>query len=557
MEATMISKENIMNNLKELVAVPSFSSTEDENLGALKLFEIIKRIRYFQEHRDLLKLIPLENDRLKRNVVSAFVKAESETNDTIILTGHFDVVGSEEYGHLADVALNMDEVTARITELELDKETLEDVESGNWLFGRGSGDMKYGHALAIEVMRCFTEEEPLDVNLLYIAVPGEETNSEGMLRAIEELKTLQDGGMNYVALLNLEAFFDDTVPSSDVKYIHVGCSGKIMPLFLFRGVGAHAGELPFDGFDCNLMAAKLHELLHHNADFCDKSRGVTSSPPACLKMTDLKDSYNMTTPIHTAAYYNIITLNLNVDELIEKLKAVAEQAFLETVRIEKERAEDYELRAGTPVDILTPEPKILMLDDLYRAVEKTWDEFGKPGITLAQHLSDFAAKRLADGEEIQTVSIELFRELSNLYPDKNPMIVIGFIPPYYPDNYPNGDDPKTKRLFNAVEYIKGYARTAFDVELDTKDFYMGISDMCYVGLNHAFDYTGLFKNIAGIGDYYKFPNEDLLSLNIPAIIFGPWSKDAHKSTERIDIEYNFNVLPSLYIEFIKQFNRPS
>jgi arginine utilization protein RocB len=83
---------------------------------------------------------------------------------------------------------------------------------------------------------------------------------------------------------------------------------------------------------------------------------------------------------------------------------------------------------------------------------------------------------------------------------------------------------------------------------------MGLSDMCYTGLNPEYNYAKLFENIAGLGNYYKFPARELLELSIPAIIFGPYSKDSHKCTERIDISYNFDVLPSLFLEFIRKIS---
>lgn len=72
----MVSKEYIRKNLKELVDVPSISGTKLENLGALKLYELIQELKYFREHEKNLSLIPVEGDFLRRNVVMAFAEAE-------------------------------------------------------------------------------------------------------------------------------------------------------------------------------------------------------------------------------------------------------------------------------------------------------------------------------------------------------------------------------------------------------------------------------------------------------------------------------------------------
>jgi arginine utilization protein RocB len=135
----MVSKENIQKNLIELVSVPSISGTKQENLCALKLNELLRELKYFREHEKNLSLVPVEGDCLERNVVMAFAEAEAETKDTIVITGHYDVVGTEEYGYLAEIAFDVEEITSRISELDIDRESLDDQRSGNWLFGRGAG----------------------------------------------------------------------------------------------------------------------------------------------------------------------------------------------------------------------------------------------------------------------------------------------------------------------------------------------------------------------------------------------------------------------------------
>lgn len=43
--------------------------------------------------------------------------------DTVILTGHYDVVDVEEFGHLQDIAYNVEEITKRINEMPLDEDS--------------------------------------------------------------------------------------------------------------------------------------------------------------------------------------------------------------------------------------------------------------------------------------------------------------------------------------------------------------------------------------------------------------------------------------------------
>ena len=217
----MISGKNILENMKELVKVPSISGTMQENLGALKLYELIEQIAYFKKNKENLYLVPVKNDYLKRNVVVAEVKAKKKTNKTIIVTGHYDVVGIEEYGHLKDVAFDVDKITERISELTIDDEAKRDLGSGNWLFGRGGADMKYGDALCIELLRYFSEEEECKSNILFLGVPGEETNSEGMLEAVKLLSEMQEKGVEFIGLINTEAYTPKKGNADDERHIHV------------------------------------------------------------------------------------------------------------------------------------------------------------------------------------------------------------------------------------------------------------------------------------------------------------------------------------------------
>ena len=154
----------------------------------------------------------------------------------------------------------MDAITARIGELPMSEECRQDYESGDWLFGRGSADMKFGHALIIELLRHYGEDiSALSGNLLYVAVCGEETNSEGMLTAALFLNKLAaERNLHYRALLLSECYLNDDMAHDPTRYIHYGATGKVMPLFFCAGKGCHADE-PFVGLDANALNAAVHE----------------------------------------------------------------------------------------------------------------------------------------------------------------------------------------------------------------------------------------------------------------------------------------------------------
>ncbi len=48
-----------------------------------------------------------------------------------------------------------------------------------------------------------------------------------------------------------------------------------------------------------------------------------------------------------------------------------------------------------------------------------------------------------------------------------------------------------------------------------------------------------------LGNGYDIPFDDILALNVPTVNIGPYGKDAHKSTERLEMNYSTKVAPQL------------
>ena len=154
----MISKENLYNLMKALIKVPGVSGTPSEVPVAGAIKDLVMEIPYFRAHPENVRLVPVAKDHLGRSIVTAYMELAPESKETVILTGHYDVVDVEEYGSLKDYAFDLDEINAKISELPMDDDSRKDLESGKWIFGRGTADMKFGHALCIELMRHFDEE---------------------------------------------------------------------------------------------------------------------------------------------------------------------------------------------------------------------------------------------------------------------------------------------------------------------------------------------------------------------------------------------------------------
>lgn len=541
----MIEKERMYRNMKRLVEVPGISGTASETAVPARIVELLTEIPYFAENPDKIRLIPLENDPLDRVIVTAFLQLRPENPATVILTGHYDVVDVEEYGHLQDIAFDVEEITRRITEMPVDEDTLRDAESGEWLFGRGTADMKYGHALCNELLRYYAENpDTIDGNLLYVAVCGEETNSEGMLRAVPFFNRFaRENKLEYKALLLTECYMMEDQAGDKNHYIHYGSSGKVMPMFFFVGESTHGGE-PFLGIDPTLMSTEVYRRLQMNTAFCQSAHGAVTPPPVCLKLQDLKTTYSASIPLYAVAYYTLITVALDPEEMMKKLREIAWVSMQEAIRFMDEKARDFDEITGEKTVKYTYSPCVMTYAELLREVRKTFKG------DLDQHLREYARSQMAENRELQDVAVSLVKHTYELYRDKKPMVILSLIPPYYPDSYLPKDEPEVAALMAVCDQVIRYADETYDEPLKMKDWYMGISDMCYTGLPEGKNFDALFENLAGIDTIYAFPQEELKQFKVPSIVLGGYGKDFHKHTERLHKHYNFDVLPDLYVQMI-------
>lgn len=539
----MIDKANIRRNLSRLMAAKSISGTAEEIQGAEVILDMLHELDYFKAHSENIFTVPVAGDPLGRYIVAALM-CGSAAGDTIILTGHYDVVDADEYAQLKDIAFDMDSITARIGELPMSEECRQDYESGDWLFGRGSADMKFGHALIIELLRHYGEDiSALSGNLLYVAVCGEETNSEGMLTAAPFLNKLAaERNLHYRALLLSECYLNDDMAHDPTRYIHYGATGKVMPLFFCAGKGCHADE-PFVGLDANALNSAVYARLAMNADYCEHMRGECTPPAVCLKMKDLKANYSVSIPMYAVSYYSLLTLDLDPEGITERLKALAYDAFSAMLEKRRQDMRRYGQLMPRPISTRDFEPNVITYAELYAAVKAEQGDIDARLAALARTLTEQKA-------ELQDVSIELVRCLYEQYSDKRPTIIIAFIPPYYPDVYMDTADAGAHKLLCAAENIIAYAEREFGEKLALKDYYMGLSDMSYTGLSEEANHEALFNNLAGANITYSFPMQALKALHVPGIVLGGWGKDFHQSTERLNVPYSFGVVPALYIRII-------
>lgn len=297
---------------ERLVAHPSVTGTIGEVTFAALLRDVLRELPWFREHPDHLRLDPIPGDALGRQNVVALVRGRGRR--TVALAGHYDVVGTANYGVLEPWACRPEELRLRLIDdlrahgrSDADVLALRDLESGDFVPGRGALDMKSGLAAGIAVLHHLASHpDELDGNLLFVATPDEENRSAGMRHLARRLTPLATTwGVECIAAINLDAT-GDTTDGTQGQVAYVGSVGKLLVSAYVAGRDTHAGY-PFDGINANFLAAAITTAIECNPELADSTDGVPVPPPVTLKQGDLKVGYDVTTPHASWCCYNVLT----------------------------------------------------------------------------------------------------------------------------------------------------------------------------------------------------------------------------------------------------------
>lgn len=520
------TKEELKSLLTKLVEHASVTGSSEE-IAISEYLEIrLRELPYFRENPQFLQLHPTNDGR---KFITALVKKGS-AKKTIILLSHFDVVDVEDYGEWKNLAFRPQDLTNEIKRRkdEMPENVQHDIDSGDWLFGRGTMDMKAGLTLELSMIEKATEGE-FDGNLLLLSVCDEEANSTGMITAVEvlcDLATKYD--LEYKACLNTEPIFT-RYPGDQNYYIYTGSVGKVLPGFFCYGRETHAGE-PFAGLNANFMVSQLTQDLELNTDFCEQVEGEVTPPPTNLMQKDLKDGYSVQIPHAAVTNFNILTMEKPIETITTDLLKVAKQSARKMEQHYLQRAEQYtEWQAFEPIDF-----KI----NVY-TYEELWDMAvqtnGKDEIERRQAYISTNFQELGDRD----LSTRLVSDLAALCKDKAPMIVLFYNPPFYPA-VSSRNDPYIQRV---VEKVTRYCEEHYQISLKHQRFFPGLSDLSFTGLRQTPDELfPLTSNMPLYGNGYDLPFAALRELNVPVLDLGPLGRDAHKWTERLELDYSFVTL---------------
>ncbi|MFI8494436.1 M20/M25/M40 family metallo-hydrolase [Peribacillus butanolivorans] len=514
--------------LCELVSWESRTLTEGECMFPYKVQEKLSKLDYFKRNPENLSLHEVD---LGRNFVNAFYK-HPEAKETVVLISHFDTVQTEEYGDLETLAFQPEELTKKLHERKdnLPEEARIDLESGKYLFGRGTMDMKMGLALHMALIEKASIEQ-WSINLLLLTVPDEEVNSAGMRAAVKELVTLRDNyDLSYKMFFNSEPSFSQK-PGDDRHYIYSGTLGKIMPAALFYGKETHVGE-PLKGITANYIASFLTQLMEWNTLFQESDLGEDTPLPVSLQQKDLKLQYSTQTPYRAAALYNVFIMKRSAAEIMDIFEQVAQEAAIMCNESYKAVCRREQIEG-------VGEVKVLRYEKLLSYAE------GKFGANFVAEIKSEVQGNM-DWDEREK-SLRIADKLMIQCQELAPAIVLLFAPPYYPA-VNTSNDPF---IIDSVQLIKETA-ARFNKEVSQIHYFNGLCDLSYVQYSDEADgWTAFEKNTPVWGDTYSIPFADMLQLQAPVLNVGPFGKDAHQRTERLHIDSAFVHTPVMLERLIK------
>ena len=535
---------------KKLVSIPSMNNSDGgERAVADYMAAWIRELPYFKAHPDQVITQPLKNDPYDRiNVVAIAFGSRSNSNETIILHGHHDTVGIDDYGSIKEYAFDCDALPEKIKSITSDPEVLADIESGEWMFGRGSSDMKSGDAVNMVLMRYFTEHlDQFDGNLIFMTNPVEENQHTGIIESLNVLEELKAKyGLTYKMAMNTD-FISPAFPGDTAHYFHAGAVGKILPCFYIIGKPTHSGQ-GFEGFSASMVAAEITRNIDMRAEFRDVYNGEFAMPPTVLKMRDLKPSYDVQTAFSAFVYFNYFIHNMEMDEIFARLRKVAEDALSTVDTYTDEQNKVYCKMTGADYYKREYQLKVMEYSELYEKAKAL-----KPDVD--EDIRAITKQSLEENMDRRELCLKIVEYLANnILSINTPTVILFLAPPYCPRNTLKREIPEEGALLDSVVDLLNQLGQEMGEELKMMQFFPVLTDSSYLKLDDTdTSIKTLVDNFPDMKGHYDVPLDQIKRLNIPAFNFGCHGKDAHKWTERVHKEYSFGKLPIIMLRVLEKY----
>jgi arginine utilization protein RocB len=545
-------REDVLSFTKQLVNIESIVNTDGEKVIAQALLTLISSFPYFAENPSHVVKVQTMNDDRERYNVLAFVKGtKKENSKTIILMGHMDTVGIDDFNQLQSQACHPDQLMEALKHEALPAGIQEHLRSGDWLFGRGVLDMKSGVASHLYLLKYYSEHpEELEGNLVLVAECDEEDGSHGILSALKVLKDWkEEHHFDYVAAINAD-FVSPRFDGDRNRYIYKGTVGKLLPSFFITGAETHVGSC-FEGLDPNLIAAELTSQISYNPELCNEAYGEVTVPPVSLKQTDLKPSYTVQTALSAYVYYNFFIYSWTPKEVLDKLKEQAEIAFNKALASFRERYQTYCKISGEPYQDVSWRSRVMTYEEMQLLL------LDEHGYVYEEHMNKFKQQLLLDDTlDTRMFAARVVEEAWKWMKDKSPAVILFYSSLYSPRIEMTEETENERKLADALDKAVDAVQPFYHAPITTRNFFPYISDMSFVALSDdEQSIEAVSSNNPGWGTKHYVHYQDIRDLNVPVINIGPYGLDAHKKFERMEMTYSLEIVPNLTHHVIRTILR--
>ncbi len=529
-------KEILYNYVKQ----ESISDSIAEKDAEKYFITFFSKQAYFKKNPELLGTFPIKGDRYNRAVAWAMRKGEGA--DTVVLIHHNDVVAVDNYKLLREYAFAPDALAKRLFEIKdrLPLDVKLDLESGEYLFGRGVCDMKGGGSIQMALLTEYAKQQTFKGNVIVVGLPDEENLSAGMHAAITLLNQLKDKyKLAYKLMINSEPHQRKIKEEGIFSF---GSIGKIMPYLSVRGFLAHAGKV-FEGLNPVNIMAEIVRNTETNMALSDTVEGEAAPPPTWLYLKDNKMAYDVSMPLSINGCLSVQTLNQSPAIILDKIKKITEQSFAKVIKDLNANYQVFLEATNQSKRDLPWQVKVVYFRDLCAEAEKNYDDrFSRD---YEQYLAELKTRIDEGDDSLISANFKLVDFVYNYIDDLSPTVVIGLVPPYYP-NVSNLFYDGDEKIANLYDKLSSFVKQTYDQIYTHEYYYTGISDLSY---SYVYDSAELEDSLSSAmplwGEIYHLPIHKIKNIRMPCVNIGPWGKDFHKMTERVYKQDLFERTPRI------------
>lgn len=492
----------------DYVAQSGISATPSER--AVESFQraFAEKIPYFKEHPEYWGFYPIKDDPLGRHVFWLLRKGEG--NKTVVLIHHSDVVDVSDYGDFQEFAfspLELERIFLKKADT-LEPSFAEMVKSGDYLFGRGTADMKGGGAIHLALFEEYCKEKDFQGNVLILAVPDEENLSSGMRSALYLMEDLHEKyDLIYTLLINSESYS----PIKSKRVISLGSVGKLLFFVYVKGKMSHIG-MEHDGFSPMGLLGKIMSESEQRPLFLEKAGDEVSPLPVWVYARDNKTLYDASMATGAFACMSLLFFHKAPKELSTIMEWYLNKAFNEYLA----SLQNSYCEAGIEREIPW-QPEVLRFSEFSHEVL---------GIDLYAEKERLEEMVLKGDINYVEATRRLIEQMMRGRPKENPIVVFGLIPPYYPV----ASSAKENNVIALLEELSNFCEESIHAE----QFYTGISDLSYTRAERAEEAVHVMNSLMPFyGEGYSIAFDILEKWQLPGVNIGPMGFDLHKKEERV------------------------